>query len=214
MRNFDSLVLASLNPDKLAEFAALFAKHKIKISSPEAYIRNAKFLQTVETHAEGTTYLMNAQRKCHPTYMAAKVPTLADDSGLEIDALQGKPGIHSAHFAADKRTGEDQAAANRRKVLEALKGSSNRKARFRCILVFMVEGVQIKAEGVCEGKIAEQEIGTLGFGYDKIFIPDGGNGHTFGQISSEQKNAMSHRAAAVQDLMRLLHERNIQFVRP
>ena len=84
----------------------------------------------------------------------------------------------------------------------------------RCTLVFMVEGVVLKAEGVCEGKIAEKESGSGGFGYDPIFIPEAGNGKSFADLSKEEKNKISHRALAVANLVKLMHDREIQLVRP
>jgi XTP/dITP diphosphohydrolase len=214
MRRFETLVLASLNQDKISEFADLFAKHSIKVKGPESFVRNASFLGSVEKHHESASYLENAKLKCHAMFMAAKVPTLADDSGLEVDALAGQPGVRSAVYASERRSGEDQSFANRRKLLEAMKGQQNRKARFRCVLAFMVEGVLLTAEGVVEGTIAAGQIGDKGFGYDSIFIPEGANGRTFAQLNEEEKNALSHRSRAIEGLMNQLRERQIDFVRP
>ena len=121
--------------------------------------------------------------------------------------------MHSAHFGKPNAR-ESQDAANRRAVLEGLKGKGDRKARFRCCLVFMVEGVVLRAEGVCEGRIAEKESGAGGFGYDPIFVPDAGGGRTFAEMGSEEKNQISHRALAVNELVRLMNEREIELVRP
>jgi XTP/dITP diphosphohydrolase len=141
------------------------------------------------------------------------VPTFADDSGLEIDALNGEPGVSSAHFGKPTAR-ESQDQANRRKVLELMKGKTNRKARFRSVIVFMVEGIELRAEGVCEGTIAEKESGAGGFGYDPIFLPEGAGGKTFAELSTEEKNRLSHRALAVEDLVRLMKDREVQLVRP
>lgn len=213
MRASPGLVLASLNGAKLAEFQALFAPHKISVGSFDSFVRNASFLGHVESLAPAATYYENCFRKCHAAFQAAKLPTFADDSGIEIDALKGEPGVHSAHFGKPGAR-ESQDSANRRKVLESLKGGASRKARMRCELVFMVEGVVLHAEGVCEGKIADREAGSQGFGYDPIFIPDAGGGGTFAELSTEEKNKISHRALAVNDLVRLMQERDIQLVRP
>lgn len=213
MRAMNLLALASLNPGKHAEFAALFAHHGLKVEMFDRFVRNAYHLKDVESHLPGTSYFDNAFKKCQAVFQAAKVPTFADDSGIEIDALKGSPGVNSAHFGKPTAR-ESQDAANRRQVLEHLKGKSDRKARMRSVLVFMVEGVALRAEGVCEGKIAEKESGAQGFGYDSIFIPDGANGKTFAELSSEEKNRISHRALAVAELVRLMHEREIQLVRP
>ena len=212
MRASNGLVLASLNGGKLAEFQALFATHKVPVTAFENFVRNATALSHVESLAPAASYYENAFRKCHAAFQACKLPTFADDSGLELDALKGEPGVHSAHFGKPNAR-ESQDAANRRAVLEKVKGGS-RKARFRCVLVMMVEGVVLLAEGVCEGKIAEKEIGEKGFGYDAIFIPDAGGGKTFAELSQEEKNKISHRALAVNDLVRLMQEREIELVRP
>jgi XTP/dITP diphosphohydrolase len=205
--------LASLNAAKQAEFEALFALHKIPFLSFEDFVRNSAFLAQVESLAPGATYYENAFRKCHAAFQAAKLPTVADDSGIEVSALGNEPGVHSAHFAKPGAR-ESQDMANRRKVLEGLKGKSDRTARMRCVLVFMVEGVVLKAEGICEGKIAAAETGAGGFGYDPIFLPGAGGGKTFAELSAAEKNACSHRALAVAELAKLLQEREIQFVRP
>lgn len=214
MRPSHGLVLASLNAAKQDEFRALLAPHKIPLAAFESFVRNANHLKQVESMAPAATYYENAFRKCHAAFQAAKLPTFADDSGLEIGALGDEPGVHSAHFGSPTAR-ESQDAANRRKVLESLKGKGDRRARMRCVLVFMVEGVVLRAEGVCEGKIADKEIGAGGFGYDPIFIPEAGGGtRTFAELSLEEKNKYSHRALAVNELVRLLQEREIQLVRP
>jgi len=215
MRPMNILMIASLNRAKQDEFEALFSKYKVTLRAPEEFIRNPSILSHVESKKEDATYYDNAYAKCHAAFLAAKVPTVADDSGIEIDALQGKPGVYSAHFG-ERKANLSQDAANRKKVLELLKGkkSEERKARMRCVLVFMVEGVLLHAEGVCEGSIAENEVGDGGFGYDSIFIPNATGGKRFSEISQEEKNAISHRALAVTKLMELIRERNIQFVRP
>lgn len=212
MRAMNALVLASLNKGKKSEFADLFAKHHMKVEGFDEFVRNAKFLEHVENQAPSASYYENAFRKCFAAFQAAKVPTFADDSGIEIDALKGQPGVQSAHFGKPTAR-ESQDEANRRKVLESV-SKGDRKARMRCVLVFMVEGVELRAEGVCEGKIAEKASGGGGFGYDPIFIPDAGGGKTFAELSTEEKNRISHRALAVNELVRLMHEREIQLVRP
>lgn len=213
MRSANGLVLASLNGAKLEEFRALFAPHKVAVLPFESFVRNATFLGQVESMAPAATYYENAFRKCHAAFQAAKLPTFADDSGIEIEALKNEPGVHSAHFAKPSAR-ESQDAANRRLVLERLKGQASRKARMRCVLVFMVEGVVLRAEGICEGKISEKESGAGGFGYDPIFIPDAAGGKSFAELSFDEKNRISHRALAVNELVRLMQEREIELVRP
>jgi XTP/dITP diphosphohydrolase len=213
MRAMNVMVVASLNKGKQAEFRELLAKHNLKLGTLDQYVRNYTFLETVESEERSATYFDNAFRKCVAAFRAAKVPTFADDSGIELDALSGAPGVQAASFGKPgARESQDQ--ANRRAVLDALKGKSNRKARMRCTLVFMVEGLVLKAEGVCEGTIAEKESGQGGFGYDPIFLPDGANGKTFGELTAEEKARLSHRALAVDHLVKLMQEREVQLVRP
>jgi len=213
MRAMNVMALASLSKGKQAEFEELLRKHNLKLATLDQFIRNYAFLAKVESEERSATYFENAHRKCLAAFRAAKVPTFADDSGLEIDALNGEPGVGSAHFGKPTAR-ESQDQANRRKVIELMKGKTNRKARFRSVIVFMVEGIELRAEGVCEGTIAEKEIGSGGFGYDPIFLPEGAGGKTFAELSPEEKNRLSHRALAVEDLVRLMKDREVQLVRP
>lgn len=213
MRAMNVMMLASLNKGKQEEFRVLLERHSLKLATLDQFVRNANVLKHVESEAPGASYRDNAYRKCHAAFGAAKVPTFADDSGIEIDALNGEPGVHSSHYGKPTAR-ETQDQANRRKVLENLKGKSDRKARMRCVLVFLVEGLEIRAEGVCEGRIAEKESGAGGFGYDSIFLPDGADGRSFAELSSEEKNKISHRALAVADLVKQMQERDVQLVRP
>jgi XTP/dITP diphosphohydrolase len=213
MRAMNVMTIASLNRGKQAEFRDLLAKHNLKLATLDQFVRNFTFLEHVESEERAATYYDNAFRKCLAAFRAAKVPTFADDSGIEIDALNGEPGVHAANFGKPGAR-ESRDEANRRKVLELLKGKSDRRARFRCTLVLMVEGLVLKAEGVCEGTIAEKESGSGGFGYDPIFLPEGGGGKTFAELSPEEKNRLSHRAKAVESLVKLMQEREVQLVRP
>jgi XTP/dITP diphosphohydrolase len=139
----------------------------------------------------------------------------ADDSGLEVLGLEGKPGILSARWAP-AQPGKSRDAAAREKILTMLKGKSekDRDARFRVALVFMVEGVIISAEADCEGKIANAERGSAGFGYDSIFVPKDGDGRTIAEMSLAEKNRFSHRAIAFRELMQKIKEEDIHLVRP
>jgi len=213
MRPMPLVTLASLNRGKQEEFERLFFKHNIKLATLDRFIRNFNFLESVESADRDATYHENAARKCKAAFQAAKVPMVADDSGIEIDALRGEPGVHSSSFAKPSAR-ENQNEANRRKVLESLKGKSNRGAKMKCTLVFMVEGIILEAVGVCEGLIAEKEVGAGGFGYDSIFIPNGSDGKTFAELTEVEKNKLSHRAQAVDKLVELMRDREIQLVRP
>lgn len=213
MRPMPYITLASLNKGKQNEFRDLFAKHNLKLATLDQFIRNFTFLEKVESEEKNATYRDNAFHKCQAAFRAAKVPMVADDSGLEVDALGGEPGVHSAHYGKPTAR-ENQNEANRKKVLQALQGKSNRKARMRCTLIFLVEGLMLKAEGVVEGQIAEKETGQGGFGYDSIFLPEGFGGKSFAELSQEEKNSVSHRAKAVADLVKQIQERDVQLVRP
>nr|MBO2469859.1 non-canonical purine NTP pyrophosphatase [Bacillota bacterium] len=133
------------------------------------------------------------------------LPALADDSGLEVDALGGEPGVYSARYAGEGASD----AANNAKLLAALEGvpAEKRTARYRCVLALAVPGMAtVTVEGVCEGLIAEQPRGTGGFGYDPLFyLP--GRGKTMAELRPEEKNAISHRGQALRRLKALLVER-------
>lgn len=122
----------------------------------------------------------------------------ADDTGLEIDALGGKPGVYTARWAGE-------AAANRQKALRELAGETNRKAQFRTVVTLITaDGRTQQVSGVVGGRIADSEYGNGGFGYDPVFIPDGYD-RTFAELPAELKNAISHRARAMSELKRILH---------
>jgi len=123
----------------------------------------------------------------------------ADDTGLEVEALGGEPGVRSARYATD---GHDF-AANNRLLLKNMEGVKNRKARFRTVISLILDGEEHLFEGIVEGRIAEREAGCGGFGYDPLFIPDGYD-CTFAEMSAEEKNAISHRGRAVQKLVSFL----------
>jgi XTP/dITP diphosphohydrolase len=125
----------------------------------------------------------------------------ADDTGLEIEALDGRPGVYSARYAGEP----PDFFANQVKVLKEMEGISKRKARFRTIIALIINNIEYQFEGIIDGEIAEQPKGSGGFGYDPIFIP---NGHTitFAEMSLEQKNKISHRAKAIEKLAFFLNQ--------
>lgn len=129
---------------------------------------------------------------------------LADDTGLEVAALGGAPGVRSARFAGDSATDAD----NRRKLLSDLDGVEDRRAAFRTVLALAdPDGTVHLFEGVCSGTIATAERGAGGFGYDSVFVPDGGDGRTFAEMSPSEKDGVSHRAGAVAKLSEWLADR-------
>jgi XTP/dITP diphosphohydrolase len=124
----------------------------------------------------------------------------ADDTGLEVDALNGEPGVYSARYAGE----EKNAQANMDLLLEKMKGEKNRNARFRTVISLVLNGEEYQFEGVVEGKIREKKSGAAGFGYDPIFEPNGYSA-TFAEMSTNEKNAISHRGKAVRKLIQFLN---------
>jgi XTP/dITP diphosphohydrolase len=137
---------------------------------------------------------------------------LADDSGLEVDALSGKPGVRSHRYATPK-AGKSQDEANRELLLSELASAKSRKARFVTVLAIVIEGVMIHAEGTLEGSIATEERGTHGFGYDSVFVPQGST-KTLAEMSAEEKNALSHRGKALKELLAQIESHGIVFAKP
>jgi XTP/dITP diphosphohydrolase len=150
-----------------------------------------------EVAETGGTLLANARIKAWALVEATGTPAIADDTGLEVDALAGQPGVRSARYAGDKASYADNVA----KLLSALAavagGDAARTARFRTVAVAAwPDGREIFAEGTVEGRIAWEARGSAGFGYDPVFVPDGGDGRTFAEMAGEEKNELSHRAKA------------------
>ena len=145
----------------------------------------------------------NAEKKARALYEHTGLPSLADDTGLEVDSLNGAPGIHSARYAGP----ESSDTANRAKLLAALEGLEDRSARFRTSLAF-VDGTGLNFfDGVCEGVIKKEEHGSAGFGYDAIFQPFDADGRTFAEMDNVEKNLISHRGRALVQFVRFLEER-------
>lgn len=192
------IVLASHNSGKLQEFHHLFSATKYKMVSLSDYCDQ-------EAEETGQTFIENAIIKARYACEKTGFPSIADDSGLVIPALNGAPGIYSARYAGKQRDRK----ANIDKVLEEMKAYSDekRKAYFICVLVFMLnpsDPCPIIAEGRLEGEITREEIGQQGYGYDPIlFIRE--KNCTVAQLSFEEKNKISHRALAMQTLLNLLN---------
>jgi XTP/dITP diphosphohydrolase len=148
----------------------------------------------------GTTFKANASIKSHHVYSTYQLDCFGDDSGLEIDALNGEPGVYSARYAGT----HGNHAANISKVLENLEGETNRKARFRTVISLMWNGEEHFFEGTVEGTIRTEIAGEGGFGYDPIFEPEGYD-ITFAEMSMAEKNAISHRAKAMEQLIAFLN---------
>ena len=144
----------------------------------------------------------NASEKSHYLRARTGLDCFADDTGLEVEALDGAPGVHSARYASD---GHDF-AANNRLLLRNLEGEANRRARFRTVISLLVGDEEHLFEGVVEGRIVERESGAEGFGYDPLVVPDGCD-RTFAEMSPDEKNAVSHRGRAVRKLAAFLRAR-------
>jgi XTP/dITP diphosphohydrolase len=161
--------------------------------------------EKVDVVEDRDTFAGNARKKATEIAAVAGVTCLADDSGLEVDALGGRPGVHSARYAGEGATD----ARNNEKLLEELREvpEADRKARFRCaIVVVAADGRELAAaDGACDGQIGYEPRGTHGFGYDPLFIPDGYT-ETMAELDPETKNEISHRAEAAAKLVPLLRE--------
>lgn len=154
----------------------------------------------------GATFAENARAKALYYAAATGMAVLADDSGLEVDALDGEPGVHSARFAGE--ICDDQ--SNNALLQQRLSGVSDRSARFRCCVCLVEDGmVSFEVHGCCEGRIASEPRGEQGFGYDPLFVPSdpSAGGATFGELIQEQKSALSHRGQAMAALARALASR-------
>ncbi len=182
------LVLATRNPHKIAEIRAIFSAEGIEWKTTADY-------PAVPPAAEdGATFAENAVKKAMALARATGHWSLADDSGLEVDALCGEPGIRSAHYAGQ----DGDHAANNEKLLRELAGETDRQARFRCVLALVSPtGDARTVEGVCEGRIIAEPRGVNGFGYDPLFVPYGYE-QTFAEMPPELKNRISHRARALE----------------
>lgn len=188
------IVFATNNAHKLSEVSAVLGEGYELVTLKEVGI-------TEEIPETGATLDENASQKAHYVYERTGLDCFADDTGLEVEALNGAPGVRSARYATD---GHDF-AANNRKLLKELEGKTNRKARFRTVISLIRGGVEQQVEGVVSGTIATKESGCEGFGYDPLFIPEGHN-TTFAEMTADEKNAISHRGRAVQALVNILRE--------
>jgi XTP/dITP diphosphohydrolase len=186
------LVFATNNAHKLEEAAAKIGG-EIKLLS----LDDIGFTGDIEE--TGATFSENASIKSYYIYQKYNLDCFGDDSGLEIDALGGEPGVYSARYAGE----HGNHAANINKVLDKMKNETNRKARFRTVISLIWDAKEYFFEGAVEGAIRHERSGSAGFGYDPIFQPDGYN-VTFAEMSLEEKNSISHRAIAVGKLVDFL----------
>lgn len=210
MRLSNKIVVASTNRGKLEEFRSLFAPWpEIELVPASEFLRNAERIQFAERH---DTYLDNALAKARLANQGSHYPSLADDSGLEVMGLDGKPGVRSHRFATPK-AGMTQDQANNELLMKELSGGKSREARFVCTLALVIEGILLHSTGSLEGTITEKPAGSLGFGYDPYFLPKGSS-KTLAEMTAIEKNAISHRAKAVQELMNQVRAHGIVFAKP
>jgi len=191
------LVFATHNLNKLKEIEQLLPK------SIELLSLNDLFF-TDEIEETASTLSENALIKAKHIYEKFGINCFADDSGLEVEALGGAPGVYSARYA-----GEDQNAENNmKKLLKELEGKSSRKATFKTVISLLLDGKEQYFEGLIEGEITFEKQGNQGFGYDPVFKPTG-HTETFAQMTAQQKNSISHRARAVNKLVDFLSKQGL-----
>ena len=190
------LVFASNNKNKIQEIQALVSK-SIQILSLEEIGCTEDIPETTDTIEE------NAILKANYVTEKYGYDCFADDTGLEVDALNGSPGVFSARYAGEQKDAND----NMDKLLSELKDESNRKANFKTVIALNLNGKQNLFTGIINGKIIEKKIGTNGFGYDPIFVADGFD-KTFAELTMEEKSTISHRGIAVKELILFLQKQN------
>ena len=190
------LVLATRNPGKVAELSA-------RLPDAIELVSAAEIPDAPEVVEDAPTLLGNAEKKARALYAHTGLASLADDTGLEVDALDGAPGVRSARFASETATDAD----NRAHLLRQLDGASDRSARFRTVLAFVDADGLHTFDGVCEGQITMKESGEGGFGYDALFRPVDGDGRTFAEMSKAEKNDISHRGRALDAFVRWIESR-------
>ncbi len=185
------ITVASRNPDKTAEIQDIFGKHGLQVKSLQ------EFTNVPEIIEDGNTLEENALKKAHGVFEVIQLPVIADDTGLEVDALNGAPGLYSARFAGENATYDD----NIKKLLQEMKSVPHKKrtARFRTVAAFYDGKHRVVAEGSVEGIITSQRRGQGGFGYDPVFESIETR-QTFAEMTSDAKNAISHRSRALRQL--------------
>lgn len=191
------LIIASQNQNKLVEFKKILGD-KINLFSLSDIGLNQEIPENEKTIKK------NAMFKAKFVNIQTGKNVFADDTGLEIDSLNGEPGVYSARYSGVERNSDK----NIELVLTKLKNKSNRNSRFKTIISLIIDGKSVNFEGVVEGKITEEKRGSNGFGYDPIFQPNG-YASTFGEMSLNEKNKISHRSIAINKMVKYLKENNL-----
>jgi XTP/dITP diphosphohydrolase len=190
------ILLATRNKHKIEEIKTILSDLPLQV------LTLIDFPDVPPLKEEGMTFQENSLQKAQTVYEHTKIPALADDSGLEVFFLNGRPGVVSARYAGDGASDE----ANNKKLLAEMRGVAprRRRAQFRAVLTLLGDGIRETTEGICSGMLAESPRGTNGFGYDPIFLPAGFS-RTYAELTAAEKNTISHRAkalAAMKDVLR------------
>lgn len=188
----NNLIFATNNQNKVQEVRAVLGELFNIITLKEAGIE----IDIPEPH---NTLEANATEKSKTIFNITKQNCFSEDTGLEVEALNGEPGVKSARYAGEDRSFDD----NIEKLLNKLQSFENRSARFRTVISLILDGKEYFFEGICPGKIISERKGTNGFGYDPVFIPDGSD-NTFAEMDMEAKNKFSHRKKAMEKLISFL----------
>lgn len=191
------IILATFNKHKLFEISQLIGSTDIELISLEDIGYDEEIVEN------GKSFIENALIKAETIFDKYKMPTLADDSGICIDALGGKPGIHSARFAGENTSSEEK----NRIIIDMLKGTADRKAHYTCALAYVDDKEKFIVEKYCHGEIIDQEKGNEGFGYDPIFFIATYN-KTLAEISLDEKNKISHRGQAFREFKKHIENLN------
>ncbi|MEQ9264618.1 MAG: RdgB/HAM1 family non-canonical purine NTP pyrophosphatase [Balneolaceae bacterium] len=189
----DKLVLASRNKNKIEEMRAIVSNLGIEVLSA------LDFPHLEEVEEDLPTLEGNALKKARYVFQQTGIPSLSDDTGLEVDALDGRPGVYSARYAGEGATYQD----NVLKLLAELNGKHERGARFRTVVALVTDMEEQTFEGFVEGEITKEQTGDGGFGYDPVFRPIGYT-ETFAELDSSEKNRISHRGKAIQKFVAFL----------
>ena len=202
------LVAATANPDKAAEIRAILEGAETDGRGSRAAIRLLPRPGHVgEVEETGSTLEENARLKAVAVAAATGMPAVADDTGLEVDALNGAPGVYSARYAGEHASYADNVAKLLDELARLPDRGGTRRARFRTVaLVRFPDGRELWRDGVVDGTIAESPRGTRGFGYDPVFVPDEADGRTFAELTASEKHAVSHRGRAFRALAQALGE--------
>lgn len=191
----DKLILASRNKNKIEEMQSLVSGLGIEVYSA------LDFPELEEVEEDLPTLEGNALKKARYVHQQTGLPSLSDDTGLEVEALNGAPGVYSARYAGEEVTYQE----NVLKLLKEMNGEQNRLAHFRTVVALVTESKEHTFEGICKGEITKEQRGKKGFGYDPVFLPNGFD-QTFAELDSFVKNEISHRGKAIQKFIHFAKE--------